>query len=123
MATSGMDRMFISVSNLADSLAFYHDWIGMHVVAEGELEAAEIQGLYGLPEGTRALSALLKNELRDTMLQLIEFNSHSGKVIREATDNWDYGIYCITFLVRDLDKVYRELTTKGFHFVSPWLRD
>jgi len=61
----------------------------------------------------------LKNELRDTMLQLIEFNPHSGKVIREATDNWDYGIYCITFLVRDLDKVYRELTTKGFHFVSP----
>jgi len=119
MATSGMDRMFISVSNLAEALTFYRDWIGMQIAAEGELEAAEIQGLYGLPEGTRARAALLQNDLRDTKLELIEFQPHSGKLIREATNDWDYGIYCITFLVKDLDKIYRELTVKGFQWVSP----
>jgi len=119
MATKGMDRIFISVSNLEDSLAFYRDWTGMKVVAEETLEPAEIQQLWKLPRDTKARAVSLKSELQPTLLELIKFNPNSGRIIREGTNSLDYGIYCITFLVKDIDKVYHDLTKKGFTFVSP----
>jgi catechol 2,3-dioxygenase-like lactoylglutathione lyase family enzyme len=122
MATKGMDRMFISVSNLQDSLAFYRDWIGMKVVADETLEANEIQQLWNLSGETKTHAVSLKNEQQSTLLELIEFIPHSGRTIREGAKPWDYGIYAITFLVKDIDKIYRDLTEKGFTFVSPPIR-
>jgi len=119
MATKGMDRMSISVSNLEDSLALFRDWIEMKVVADETLEPNEIQQLWNLPRGTEARAVSLKNELQSTLLELIEFTPHSGRTIREGTKSWDYGIYCVTFLVRDVDTTYRDLSGKGFTFISP----
>ena len=119
MATKGMDRVFISVSNLEDSLAFYRDWIGMKVIAEQALEPDEIQKLWNLPKGTKARAVFLKNELQSTLVELIEFKPHSGRTIREGAKPWDYGLYDIAFLVKDITACYRDLTEKGFTFVSP----
>jgi len=119
MATKGMDRVSISVSSLGDSLAFYRDWIGMKIIAEQTLEPAEIQQLWNLPGGTEARAVFLKNELQSTLLELIEFTPNTGRTIREGARPWDYGIYCITFRVKDIDKIYCELTERGFTFVSP----
>ena len=114
MATKGMNRISVSVSNLGNSLAFYRDWIGMEVIADETLEPNEIQQLWNLPPGTEARAVSLKSELQSTVMELIEFSPHSGTIIREDTKSWDYGIYCITFLVRDIDKIYCDLTEKGF---------
>jgi len=119
MATKGMDSVFISVGNLENALAFYRDYIGMKVVAEDTPHPVEIHQLWSLPPGTKARAVCLKNELRSTLLKLIEFTPNSGRTIREGAKPWDYGLYCITFLVKDIDVVYRDLTEKGFAFVSP----
>ena len=119
MATKGMDRISISVSNLVDSLAFYRDWIGMRVVARETLEPKQIQQLWNLPPETKARAAILKNELQPTLLELIEFRPRSGRKIREGLRSLDYGLYDIAFLVRDIEQIYRELTEKGFTFISP----
>ena len=66
MATKGMDRMFISVSNLEDSLRLYRDWAGMKVVADETLESAELQQLWKLPPETKARAVFLKSELQPT---------------------------------------------------------
>lgn len=119
MATKGMDRVFISVSNLEYSLAFYRDWIGMKVVAEQTLEPDETQRLWNLPEGTKARAVFLKNELQSTLLELIQFEPHSGRTIRQRAKPWDYGIFDIAFLVEGIDKIYYDLIGKGFTFISP----
>jgi len=119
MATKGMDRVSISVSSLEDSLAFYRDWIRMEVVAEQILEMDKIQQLWNLPGETEAKAVFLKDEVQSTLLELIEFTPKTGRTIREGAKQWDYGLYDIAFFVKDIAACYRDLTEKGFAFVSP----
>jgi len=119
MATKGMDRVTISVSNLEDSLVFYRDWGGMKVVAEQTMEPDKVQQLWNLPGGMEAKAAFLKDEVQSTLLELIEFTPNSGRTIREGARPWDYGLYDIAFFVKDADACYGDLTEKGFIFVSP----
>jgi catechol 2,3-dioxygenase-like lactoylglutathione lyase family enzyme len=119
MAAGPIDRVFISVSNLDTSLALYRDWAGMKVVAKEDLSPGEIQQLFKLPARTEAHAVLLANETQTTLLELIEFRPHSGIPIRQKTNEWDYGIYDIAFSVEGLAAIYRELTSRGFGFVSP----
>jgi catechol 2,3-dioxygenase-like lactoylglutathione lyase family enzyme len=119
MVTSGIDRIFISVRDMDESLAFYRDIVGMTLVAEQELNAETIQHLWNLPEGTKAKAVFLKNEDQPTLLELIQFDPHSGKFIRGGAKTWDYGIYDIAFTVKDLNKTYEQLTGRGFTFLIP----
>jgi len=119
MVTEGMDRIFISVSSLEDSLAFYRDWVGMEVVADETPEPDEIKQLWNLPGKSEARAVLLKNELQSTLLELIEFTPRSGRKIREGVGSLDQGLYDVAFLVRDIEGIYQELTGKGYTFVSP----
>ena len=73
MAAKGMDSIFISVSNLEDSLAFFIDFVGMKVVADEALEPNEIQQLWNLPRETQARAVFLKGDLCSTLLKVIEF--------------------------------------------------
>lgn len=53
------------------------------------------------------------------MLELIEFTPSSGRTIREGAKSLDYGICDIAFIVKEIDKIYHDLTEEGFTFVSP----
>lgn len=119
MVTSGIEKIYVSVRDMDESLAFYSDEVGMQVVADQHLDAADIQQLWKLSKDTRARAVFLKNDEQSTLLELIEFKPHSGRMIREGAHVWDYGIYDIAFLVKDLDKTHRDLIDKGFAFFSP----
>lgn len=119
MITSGIDRIFIGTRDMDESLAFYRDFVKMSVVADQELDSGKITKLWDLPKGTSARAVFLKNEDQPTLLELIQFNTHSGRYIREGARTWDYGIYDIAFTVKDLKKIYIELRDKGFSFITP----
>jgi catechol 2,3-dioxygenase-like lactoylglutathione lyase family enzyme len=119
MITSGIDRVFISVKDMNESLTFYRDWVGMKVVAEQHLDPEAVQQLWKLRKGTKARAVFLQNEEQPTMLELIQFQPHSERTIRGGAKTWDYGIYDICFVVQDLDKTYKDLMEKGFAFISP----
>jgi len=114
MATDGMDRISISVSNMEASLAFYRDWIGMQIVADQQLEPDKIQQLWNLPKATKARAVFVRNNDQSTLLELIEFQQGSNRKIREGANPWDYGIYDIAFMVKDLDKAYNDLLRNIF---------
>jgi len=122
LAAKGMDRVSISVGDLKESLAFYRDWIGMEVVAEEVLPPREVQALWNLPQGTEAMSVLLRNEPQPTLLELLEFRPHSGTVMRADPKALDYGLYGLSILVRDLDSLYRQLTARGYRFTTKLVR-
>jgi len=119
MITSGIERILISVKDMDESLAFYKDWVGLKIVADQTLDSKKIEQLWNLSSETKARAVFLKNEEQSTTLELIEFQPHSGRMIRKEAKPWDYGIYGIAFLVRDLDETYNDLIGKGFTFVSP----
>ena len=119
MITSGIDRIFISVKDMDESLAFYRDWVGMKIVADQPLDPFKIQQLWNLSKETKARAVFLRKGEQPTMLELIEFKPHSGKTIKADTQIWDYGIDDICFMVKDIENTYNGLMKKGFRFVSP----
>ena len=93
MVNTGIDRIFMSVSDMNKSLAYYRDFVGMKVIAEQNLEPDRIQQLWNLPKGTKGRAVYLNKDGKPTLLTLIEFQPHSGKTIRGGAKQWDYGIY------------------------------
>lgn len=119
MVVRGVHSVSVSVSSIDRNLEFYRDYVGMRVVKDEELATEWVSRLWNLPLGTKARRVALKNDLRETFLELVEFNPNTGCSIREGAKAWDYGVYCFTFLVKDVDRLYRELGAKGYRFVSP----
>jgi len=119
MIKRGIDRICVSVSDIDESLAFFRDYVGMTVCADQILAPQNIQKFWNLPEDTRARSISLKKDSQLSILELIEFQPNSGKSIRNGSTIFDYGIYDIAFIVRDLDKTYEDLIAKGYKFIAP----
>lgn len=118
MKIRGVHSIAVSVSSIEKNLEFYRDYAGMRVVNDEELGADWVRRLWRLPPDTIARQVTLKNDMRETFLDLIEFRPNTGRPIREGAKAWDYGVYCFTFLVRDVDVIYRELGVRGYRFVS-----
>lgn len=116
MIVGGIDRASISVEDMDESLAFFRDFIGMSTVEENILDTTTLQKLWDLPAGTTARTVFLKTEDQPTLLELIQFEPHSGKFVRDKARNWDYCIFDIAFTVKDLEKTWKELTSRGYSF-------
>ena len=119
MIKRGIDRICISVGNIDESLTFFRDYVGMTICADQTLPSHNIQKFWNLPEGTVARSVSLQKNSQPSILELIEFQPNSGKNIRDGSTIFDYGIYDIAFIVRDLDKTYEDLIAKGYEFIAP----
>jgi len=120
--TGGIARLLVSVTDMDASLAFYRDWVGLNVVADQFVGENVLGQLWGLPAGTKARSVVLQKDAQPTLLELIEFQPRSDKPIREKANLHDFGLYDITFIVRDNDTIHRKLTEKGFAYAAHGLR-
>jgi len=119
MVTTGIDRICVSVRDMQESLFFFRDRAGMNIISDQQLDPSAVQKLWNLLEGTTARSVYLKNSLQPTVVQLIEFRPGTDKSIRGDADTWDFGIYDICFVVKDLETTWKELVKNGFSFLSP----
>lgn len=116
MELSGIKRIYISVDSILKSLEFYKSIVGMRVTGGKVFNFEELRQMWMLPAGTEAEVAILQSERQSTELALVEFKPHSGTFIRNEAENWDYGIFDLAFVVKDLDKLHRELTDVGYQF-------
>jgi catechol 2,3-dioxygenase-like lactoylglutathione lyase family enzyme len=119
MIKNGLDRVLISVQSMEESLAFYRDLLRMTVVTDDSLPSQAVSRLWRLPEGTRARSVLLRMEEQITLLELIEFQPHSGEFIRSRAKTYDYGLFDVAFRVKSVDAAYQDLKARGFDFICP----
>jgi catechol 2,3-dioxygenase-like lactoylglutathione lyase family enzyme len=113
----GLDRVWISVNNLEQSLAFYRDFIGLTLVQQGPLDQRETCGLAGQAGPIDARAALLKNQTQSTMIALVEFRPGTGVVSREGAVNWAPCINGISFMVGDLAPTYEDIVSRGFQIM------
>ncbi|MDJ0898158.1 MAG: VOC family protein [Xenococcus sp. MO_188.B8] len=118
MIKNGIARILICVRDLRESVEFFRDNFGMSIVADYSLNSATIQ-LWNLPPATTGHATLLKNDEQSTLLELMEFQPHSGKSIRTAGNTTDYGLFTIAFRARDVDAAYHRFQQQGYQFICP----
>jgi catechol 2,3-dioxygenase-like lactoylglutathione lyase family enzyme len=109
------EHFSFTVSNIADTLHFFHDLMGLDFTPVVEVESPDIQRLVGIRDAI--LRVAIVHVPDGTNIELIEYVRPAGKKVDSRPCN--AGIAHIAFQVDDIEKTYQELTAKGVYFVSP----
>ena len=108
MKILGLDHISITTGDIARSLAFYRDLLGLPVRSVGELSGDEVERITGVP-GARLLSADL-DVGRGQVLELLEYvGSEDGVAL--AVERPGAGHIGLT--VDDVDRMHRSLLDAG----------
>ncbi|MGK7892603.1 MAG: VOC family protein [Xenococcus sp. (in: cyanobacteria)] len=118
MIKNGIARILIGVENLDESVKFFQYYLGMSVVADYLLDSVTISQLWNLPSRT-AHAVALKNDEQTTLLELIEWQPNSSKLIRTPGNTIDYGLFTIAFRTKDVDATYHRFKQQGYQFICP----
>jgi catechol 2,3-dioxygenase-like lactoylglutathione lyase family enzyme len=108
MTILGLDHVSVTTGDIARSLAFYRDVLGLPVRAVGELSGEDVDRITGVP-GARLLSADLDLG-RGQVLELLEYvGSDEGEALAlERPGSGHIGL-----MVDDIDRVHRALVGAG----------
>jgi catechol 2,3-dioxygenase-like lactoylglutathione lyase family enzyme len=108
MKILGIDHVSVTTADVAKSLAFYHDLLGIPVRAVGELSGEEIEQMTGVP-GARLLTADLDLG-GGQVLELIEYvGGDEGKALPlEHAGSGHVGLR-----VDDVDSIHLRLLDAG----------
>ena len=118
MVTRGIDRIKVSVRDMAESLAFFRDTMELAVVGQDRLDGSQFGKLWDEPPFTSVEAAWLKNNEQSTAIELIQVSPHSGAFIRQDARPYDWGLFDVAFRAKDIDEVYAELKKQGYDFLS-----
>ena len=113
MIVSGVAHASLTVGDMARSIAFYRDILGMELVAESEGSGEVVEAILGMP-GAHIKAAFLKSG--DQMLEFIQYLSPEGKPYDRRT--CDTGPCHVAFWVKDIHKAYKTLSARGVKFKS-----
>ena len=114
----GIQHFSFTVSNLEDTIHFFHDLLGLEVTPIRELKGEHIEKLIQIPGAW--LRIINVTTPFNGNIELIEYLAPKGSKIDLRTCN--AGVAHIAFTVDDIDKMYDELTAKGVKFNHPPLR-
>lgn len=114
---TGIEHVGISTANIARSIHFYRDLLGMELIEEDEVDdRPDFDRLFGLKH-VRAKGAMLK--LGSMQIELFEFQQPRGTPpdLTEPVNN--PRIYHLCFTVIDIQREYERLTAAGVPFHYP----
>ncbi len=111
MIDKGIDRIKISVWDMAESLAFFVDLLETKLVAEAELDAAAVGSLWALDWVDRTHAACLQNAVQSTMIERLNVGPNTGRFIRRGAKNFNRGLFEVAFRVKGVDKTCVDLRT------------
>lgn len=115
MSVRGVFHTGFTVGDMARSLAFYRDLLGMEVIGEQVGEAPYLATVIGIP-GVRLKMAFLRVPGDTHVLELLEYVSHPGEPTARETNRPGNGHICL--FVDDVDTLYRRLSDAGVTFMS-----
>ncbi|GEM_PF-686911 len=111
---SPIDAVYLSVSDLADSMRFYAAIPGWEVVYQGSLRAADIGELWGYHQQADVNVALLRHVASDYgKLKLLEFPGDSRQPIRNPNRVADVGLFDIDLMVTDIEACVKYMIERG----------
>ena len=109
----------VGVEDMARSLAFYRDAIGMAPVADTVWRGPAFERLWHLPAMARARAVLLQAAAHDVgRVLLLEFDATHRQHVRANREKRAYSLFNLNFYTRDIFGAARELAGRGFAFWS-----
>ena len=100
----------IRCSHFEESLRFYHDILGLEIVADVQVPT-EVATRFGVaPRGFRQV----RLRAGDALIKLMEIESPPPS----PTEEFAAGVGWLTFFVADMAATYRELRERGARFLS-----
>jgi catechol 2,3-dioxygenase-like lactoylglutathione lyase family enzyme len=116
VAIQGIHHTCITVRDLARSIAFYRDVLGLELVIteESERSGDDRSKALGVAGATVRLAIFRAGNAR---LELIEYATSPGRPYDRQ--NNDVGAMHVAFQVDDIDAVFERLQAHGTRFTSP----
>jgi catechol 2,3-dioxygenase-like lactoylglutathione lyase family enzyme len=118
-AIVGAHHTSFTVANLARSLEFFHDLLGLEVIGTREVSVAYLGRIVGLP-GCRVKAALLRIPGSTHHLEVFEYLTPAGQPYQPRP--CDPGSAHLALLVDDLAALYERLRAAGVECVSEPVR-
>jgi catechol 2,3-dioxygenase-like lactoylglutathione lyase family enzyme len=112
----GINHVVISVANLARSIYFYRDLLGMEVVVQKEFEGAQYEAILAL-KGVRGKLAVLR--LGSLEIELLEFERPHAELGDPKRPVCDQGISHFCIEVIGIQGEYERLKAAGVSFHCP----
>ena len=109
------DHFSFSVSNLEAALDFFCNALGLDASSIEDVAAENVRKIVGFPDARLRISMV--NIPGGNRIELIQYVSPPGTPIDPATCN--PGAAHIAFQVDDIEKMYKNLSGKGFKFINP----
>lgn len=113
-----LDHFNIVVSDMARSVAFYCELLGMSQTFAATLEGEWIERVTGLP-GARAKCVFLQIANCDVRLELIEYSIPRGAALSENGLPNTLGLRHFALETDDMDALIAKLKAANVSFVSP----
>ena len=110
-----MSHAGLSVTNMARSLAFYRDCLGMQVLMELDIADDRIARVVGIP-GAKCRIVHLK--LGETVLELFEYSHPRGEPFAPRMRQCDIGFSHVGFEVNDIHTHLREIKARGLEMLG-----
>ena len=110
-----MRHFGIVVQDVAESLHFYRDLLGLEIKRDMQEEGEFIDTILGL-KNVRVRTVKMISKNGEALLELLEYASHKGKK-RENDEIFDLGASHVAFTVEDVDQEYKRLRAQGVSFI------
>ena len=110
-----IEHFSFTVSNLENSLHFFCGQLGLQAGPIMEVDHPDVQQIVGMADAKLRISVVKLPG--NQAIELIEYTRPRGKALDLATCNT--GVAHIAFEVDDIDRLYKNLSDQGIHFVNP----
>ena len=116
---SPVSAAVVGVADLAQSVHFYRDLIGLDAQAPVEWQGADFEAHWNLPRGSSATAVFLHaGESPAGRVLLLDFHAPGRKRVRANKERWHYGLSNFNFYTDDIRAVSRDFAARGFEFWS-----
>ena len=115
-AVTGARHGGITVSSMDRSLEFYEGLLGLELVWRGELPAAVIGTIVGVPEATGFDIAFLRIPGSETQVELLEYRGVEPESGATSPARHGTGHFCV--FVDGIEALYADLVARGVRFRS-----
>jgi catechol 2,3-dioxygenase-like lactoylglutathione lyase family enzyme len=105
----------IIVENMAASLHFYRDLLGLNVIQDFSDDSEYINTITGMTGGNVHMIKL-ETEDKKFVIELLEYLNHPTKLVKQPIYN--VGCCHVAFQVRNIDSAYERLSKAGVRFLS-----
>ncbi len=109
---TGIQHFSFTVSNLEETIHFFHDLLGLEATPIREAKGERIEQILQMPGAWLRICNVTTPD--NSNLEFIEYVAPKGEKIDLKTCN--VGVAHLGFVVDDIQKMYEDLTAKGVKF-------